>query len=124
MALGTHERPGVDEVGGRHLACAACRAGVTTTAARIEVGGSHEHHFTNPDGYRFHIGCFSKAPGCRGSGAFSTEFTWFPGYSWQMEGCGRCGAFLGWRYRSAEHRFHGLILARLVELETGGSTPS
>ena len=117
-----HERPGVGEGGGRVLACAACQAGITTASARIEVGGSHEHHFTNPDGYQFHIGCFSRAPGCKGSGEPSAEFTWFPGYSWQVEGCARCGAFLGWRYRSGEHRFHGLILVRLVELEPGSSS--
>jgi hypothetical protein len=124
VVVGTHEGPRVGEDGGRVLACAACQAGITIAAARIVVGGSQEHHFTNPDGYEFHIGCFSRAPGCRGSGEFSAEFTWFPGYSWQVEGCARCGAFLGWRYRSAEHRFHGLILPRLVELDTGKSSPS
>jgi hypothetical protein len=124
VVVGTHPRPGADEGGGCDLACAACRAGITTTAARIDISGSHEHHFTNPDGYRFHIGCFSRAPGCKGNGAFTAEFTWFLGYSWQLESCGRCGAFLGWRYRSAEHRFHGLILTRLVELEPSDTTSS
>ena len=121
VVVGSHERPRVGEDGGRVLACAACRAAITTAAARIEVGGSHDHHFTNPDGHPFHIGCFSRAPGCRGSGEPSAEFTWFPGYSWQVEGCARCRAFLGWRYRSGAHRFHGLILAHLVELEPGDS---
>ncbi len=121
VVVGSHERPGVGEDGGRVLACAACRAAITTAAARIEVGGSHDHHFTNPDGHPFHIGCFSRAPGCRGSGEPSAEFTWFPGYSWQVEGCARCRAFMGWRYRSGAHRFHGLILAHLVELEPGDS---
>jgi hypothetical protein len=120
----TQERAAVGEGGGRVLACAKCLADITTVDARIEVGGHHEHHFTNPDGYKFHIGCFSRAPGCRGSGAPSNEATWFTGYSWQVEGCTQCGEFLGWRYRSGEHRFHGLILARLVELEPGGPSPS
>jgi hypothetical protein len=103
------------EDGSRILACAACREGVTTAAARITVGGSHEHRVTSPDGAEFHIGCFARASGCKGSGDPSSSLSWFPGYLWQIAECARCGVFLGWRFRSAEHRFHGLILDRLAE---------
>jgi hypothetical protein len=121
VTANTDTRPRVGDDQGRVLACAACQEGITTAAARIEVAGAHEHHFTNPQGYKFHIGCFSRAPGCRGSGEPSTEFTWFPGYSWQVEGCARCASFLGWRYRAGDHRFHGLILDKLVELDPPSS---
>jgi hypothetical protein len=90
---------------------------VTTSAARIEVDGSHEHRFTNPNGFQFHIGCFSSATGCALAGDPSTFFTWFPGHSWQVECCARCGAHLGWLFRSADAGFHGLILDRLVETD-------
>lgn len=99
------------------LACAACGQPVTTSAARIEVDGSHEHRFTNPNGFQFHIGCFSSATGCALAGDPSTFFTWFPGHSWQVECCARCGAHLGWLFRSADAGFHGLILDRLVETD-------
>ena len=106
-----------DETGrARVLACAACLAAVTTTDARIEVGGQHEHSFVNPHGYTYRIGCFASAPGCAGDGPSSTFWTWFPGYAWQIAYCARCGEHLGWVFRSEAHRFLGLILDRLTEV--------
>jgi hypothetical protein len=101
--------------GGRVLACAGCGQPITTFAARIEVDGAHEHHFTNPDGYAFHIGCFSSVSGCRAVGQPDKGFSWFPGTSWQVELCTGCSVQLGWLYRGGERRFHGLILSQLVE---------
>lgn len=99
------------------LACAYCRRPITTASARIEVGGSHTHTFANPDGVRFRIGCFADASGLRPVGAKSLYFTWFAGFSWQIELCAHCREQLGWLYESADGAFHGLILDRLVELD-------
>jgi hypothetical protein len=106
-----------EEGSGPVLACAYCRRPITTGAARIEVGGSHAHTFANPDGVRFRIGCFADASGLRAVGAKSPYFTWFAGFSWQVELCARCREQLGWLYESADGLFHGLILDRLVELD-------
>jgi hypothetical protein len=100
---------------GRLLACAFCRRPITTDGARIEVGGAHSHSFSNPEGVRFRIGCFADAFGLAPVGARSRYWTWFPGFSWQVELCGGCGEQLGWLYRSADSAFHGLILDRLIE---------
>jgi hypothetical protein len=108
-------REGAD---GSFIACARCHHAVTSASARIEVAGAHEHTFDNPAGIRFTIGCFSRAA-CAAQGPPSTYWTWFPGYSWELEACGRCGAHLGWRFRSSTDLFHGLILDRLVELAGG-----
>jgi hypothetical protein len=81
------------------------------------MSGAHEHRFQNPEGYRFHIGCFARAFGCVPLGNPTSEFTWFPGYSWQIELCGGCREHLGWLYQSGSRAFHGLILDRLVELD-------
>lgn len=113
MVIGESADDGADT--GRVLACAACRRAITNTAARIEVSGAHSHTFDNPDGDRFLIGCFSEAVGLLRMGPSSLEWTWFAGYSWQMEVCGGCRQFIGWLYRAGESRFHGLILAALVE---------
>lgn len=102
---------------GRVLGCAICRSPITTTAAAIEVSGSHAHTFTNPDGESFRIGCFSEAHGIAPFGPRSDYWTWFPGYSWQAELCGHCREQLGWFYRSSDGRFHGLILDSLIEVE-------
>jgi len=111
--------PVADAGRGRLIACALCLAGVTDTAARIEVAGAHEHSFVNPAGIGFRIGCFARAA-CLATGGPSTYWSWFPGYSWEVEVCVRCGAHLGWRFRSPSDQFHGLILDRLVEQEAEG----
>lgn len=112
-------RPAEEEDGGTLLACAHCLREVTTSAARIAVGGGHEHTFTNPAGFRYHIGCFATVVGCVRVGEPSTYWTWFPGSSWQIEQCGTCREHLGWLFRSADSVFHGLIVDRLVEIEEG-----
>ena len=103
----------------RLLACAGCRRVITSIADRIEVNGSHQHIFVNPDNERFLIGCFANASGLRGIGASCLEATWFSGYAWQSEICADCRSFLGWLYRRGDHRFHGLVLDVLIEIDEG-----
>lgn len=80
------------------------------------MDGSHAHTFANPDGISFRVGCFKDAAGLMKLGPSSTYWTWFPGYSWQVELCANCREQLGWLYRSADHMFHGLILDNLFEI--------
>jgi hypothetical protein len=89
---------------------------VTDGSQRIAVGGAHAHHFVNPHGIEFHVGCFADAGGCTAVGEASTYWSWFPGFAWQVELCAGCGEQLGWLFRSADAVFHGLILDRLVEI--------
>lgn len=107
-----HARPDADLE--RRLYCIACRQVVTHLDERISVNGASEHTVRNPYGVEFHIGCFKSAYGCRGLGAPTQAFTWFPGYTWQVAVCAKCGLHLGWSYRGATDRFHGLILNRLI----------
>ncbi len=101
----------------RPLCCAHCRQIVTDDHARIEVRGMHDHHCENPQGLRFHIGCFANAPGCATSGEETDLYTWFEGYTWVIAACGACQTHLGWRFSAAGggERFFGLILDRLVQ---------
>ena len=108
---------------GRPLLCARCKQAITTTAARIEVAGSHEHLRTNPHGFEYQFGCFAEAPGCLSASWPSSEFAWFPGYTWQVGRCERCREHLGWRFASADHVFFGLILDRLVDGESEAEGP-
>lgn len=106
---------GQDEAKPRFLLCKTCRAKITPEDARVEVRGRHVHVFCNPYGLVFEIGCFAEAQGSAAYGPPSPEFTWFPGYEWQVALCRGCGAHLGWRYVGIHGgEFHGLILAHLV----------
>ena len=96
------------------LACSRCEYRLTSDQDRTTVNERHEHTFMNPHAFAYHIGCFGNAPGAAGYGAATTEFTWFPGYAWQLAHCRGCGVHLGWKFQADSHSFFGLVLDRLV----------
>ncbi|MDY6823922.1 MAG: cereblon family protein [Thermodesulfobacteriota bacterium] len=96
------------------LLCRQCRQPITTPEHRIVVNNYHCHTFANPGGIVFDVGCFQRAPGCGHTGAPTDEFTWFPGYKWQIAVCGGCLLHMGWRFTSPAGEFHALILDNLV----------
>ena len=99
------------------LYCTACGTPITNEEARIEVGGSHAHHFSNPFGIQFHIGCFSQAPGCSVLGPPQHADSWFPQHLWRLAACSACNGHLGWCFEHAVNAevapFFGLIVERL-----------
>ena len=95
--------------------CAQCSNVVSRASERIEVGGSHAHHLTNPHGFAFHVGCFANALGCDISGQPEAADTWFMGYRWRIATCASCHAHLGWYFASESHYFYGLILDRIQQ---------
>ena len=105
----------------RALLCASCRAPITDLNARAEIAGAHEHHFVNPHGYDFHIGCFARAPGLVPLGAATPHFSWFPGAPWRVARCGGCRVHLGWAY-GVPVEFFGIILERLTRGEEDESS--
>ena len=96
------------------IICAACNAIITAPEEGISLSGSHDYWFTNPAGFRFHVGCFARAPGCCGLGESTHENSWFTGYAWVVAVCSKCGLHLGWKFSGRSDRFYGLILNRLV----------
>src|SRR5688572_16062985 len=98
----TRPRRDDDTALSRVLACALCKSRITTTSAAIEIAGSHLHTCENPHGYHYRIGCFAAAEGLVATGTPTTEYTWFPGYAWQVQSCARCRHHLGWRYSAPD----------------------
>jgi hypothetical protein len=111
---GTSAAEQSDTRGGRAILCAACSAQVSDASQRIHVAGHHQHTFFNPTGIVYQVACFATAPGCRGIGRFSAEFSWFPGHRWQLGLCARCGEHLGWHF-DGELSFTALIEPRILE---------
>ncbi|MDY6903861.1 MAG: cereblon family protein [Thermodesulfobacteriota bacterium] len=101
------------------LRCCHCRHNITTTEEKIAVNNAHHHTFANPGGIVFHVGCFRSAPGCSHSGLATDEFTWFPGYKWQIAVCSACLLHMGWRFSTTGSGFYALILDHLIESEQG-----
>lgn len=98
--------------------CGTCSSIIGRRTDRIDVNGSHDHRFTNPYGYQYHIGCFAEALGCSLSGAPEAADTWFYGYFWRLAACGDCQRHIGWYFDGANadsgnRFFYGLILDRI-----------
>jgi len=98
------------------LICRKCGCMITKVSERIAVNGSVAHTFANPAGIVFEIECFKNAPGCLVSTSASEEFTWFPGYAWQIAHCTTCLTHMGWRFISeGGYTFFALIADRLTD---------
>jgi hypothetical protein len=98
------------------LCCVQCQHVITEHAARLELAGGHLHVFTNPGGFVYEIALYEYAD-CVMHGPATTDYSWFPGYAWQLALCANCHEHLGWRYRkTGSAAFYGLIRDRLVEV--------
>jgi len=98
--------------------CGVCSTVIARTGDRIEVNGSHDHRFTNPFGFLFHIGCFRDALGCSIAGKPEAADSWFAGFQWRIAACGECKRHLGWYFDRVQPNaegdfFYGLILERI-----------
>jgi hypothetical protein len=99
----------------RLILCRECLYPITREEERREMGGAPQHTFANPAGIVFTIGCFRTAQGCVPVGPSSDEFTWFPGFAWQVGVCRGCLAHLGWLFSAPSGAaFWGLILDHLI----------
>ena len=108
--------------GGRVLLCKTCRSKITRRDLGMKIDGKHRHVFFNPHGYVFELGCFASAKNVIPTGPKTDEFTWFPGFTWQVIGCTGCSTQIGWRYTSdTQGGFFGLILVNLVEEDDDGA---
>ena len=65
--------------------------------------------FVNPHGYLHEIVTLRRAENLFATGRPSTEFTWFPGYAWEIAWCGRCSEHLGWRFVAVADAEPGLF---------------
>jgi len=98
-----------------HYLCKFCKARITSWKFKIKVHGEFKHICVNPNGIVFEVGCFSEASNCIPIDNPTKEFTWFPGYAWQVILCSTCLNHLGWLYTSNNSYFVGLILTNLIE---------
>jgi len=105
------ERAEADE--GELVYCATCSHVIARKADGCAIGGSHSHHFVNPYGIRFHVGCYHEALGCAISGQPTAADSWFPGFVWRLAACAECRTHLGWYFERSGEYFYGLIVDRI-----------
>ena len=96
------------------LVCASCGHLVTRVSEKIDFRGRHNHDFPYY-GSIVRLGCYRNAPGCVGVERISDGYSWFRGYSWQIQLCRNCYTQLGWKYMSQDDSFYGLVFKMLRE---------
>ena len=98
--------------------CAQCRQQITDTSSIFSLDGQSTHNaFANPAGHLRVVITFESLRNYTEDPYITRNFTWFPGYSWQVIYCQSCKSHLGWKYRSNTHRtskfFYGLLQAAI-----------
>lgn len=99
----------------RWILCSLCQNHITKPKEKTSINNQHIYSFTNPQGITYDIKCYKTAPGCISFSQPTEQFTWFPGYAWEIIICSQCRMHLGWKYSSAKDNFYGLIYKRLIE---------
>jgi len=97
------------------IRCRFCDAEVALESAVFGVADrAPVSTFFNPAGELMEVLTVRNAPGLRGVGASTAEFSWFPGTAWTVGACGGCGLQLGWLYRRRDGTgFAGLLTDRV-----------
>lgn len=101
-----------------NLICDVCEHPITKVMEKVDIFGRHEHAF-RLYGDTVHLGCFCHALGCTGVRMISNGYSWFRGYSWQIQVCRECHTQLGWEYTSPNDSFYGLMFDALREEKPG-----
>lgn len=97
----------------RALRCVTCDYIISFQEAHCERAGSHEHLQVNPHGATFAFGCFAIAPGVTAASPPTQEFSWFPGYEWQVIVCTNCRGHIGWLFSQPQDHFYGLLFEKI-----------
>lgn len=106
----------------RALCCRTCATEVSFEEALFCMGhDTVTRLFPNPYGDLREIYTLTTAYSLDFVGPPTTEFTWFPGYAWEVAYCLGCRTHLGWRFLAVEDSceprlFYGLLTREL----TGG----
>lgn len=96
------------------LVCKRCGAEISSRDALFCMDGETVSRvFSNPHGVLHEILTVLHVQGIVLEGPPTTEFTWFPGYAWEVAYCAQCRAHLGWEFSSMSgssepSRFWGL----------------
>ena len=74
--------------------------------------------FANPHGDLHEIVTVRWARGVQTAGPPTSEFTWYPGYAWEVVLCAACASHLGWLFTATADReparFYGLRRAAVT----------
>jgi len=61
-------------------------------------GAGAAQAFLNPHGFIHEVVTVRRVENVTLTGAPTTDFTWYPGYAWQIAWCVKCAAHVGWSF--------------------------
>ena len=102
------------------LVCAVCAQEISDTGAIFAMAAERATRvFANPHGHLHEIMTLLHARGVIVVGPPTTDFTWYPGYGWEITYCGQCKTHLGWSFGAVApaepSQFWGLLKRALVQ---------
>ncbi|XP_032522838.2 protein cereblon-like isoform X3 [Danaus plexippus] len=112
------------------LCCASCATVVARREDIFAMSSEGVHaNYSNPGGYMHDIVTVSRASNTAPGGAPSSEFSWFPGYSWTVALCSSCTSHVGWRFDARRRtlrpqHFYGLCRNFVRPRCDGDSSPA
>jgi len=104
------------------IVCARCETTITKSSYIFAFDNEQTTRvFANPAGALFEVVTVTDAENVKTLHNPSTEFTWFPGYSWQICFCAQCSSQIGWFFQNVEspqliESFYAFILSAIKEL--------
>jgi cereblon len=106
------------ELGTEQRCCLLCRTCGNYVSTPDEIcrpdGQSSEYTFENPAGRVCEILALQNAWALELVGSPTLEHTWFPGCTWRVALCARCGRQLGWCFEAAAGtKFFGLLVKEI-----------
>jgi len=77
-------------------------------------------NFVNNHGYNHEMLTVKKCWGIITQGQPESEYSWFPGYTWQIINCAECWSHLGWEFRATKSTlkprvFYGLTKTAIID---------
>lgn len=106
----------------RRILCRACRTELSDREAvfAMRTAGA-TGVFVNPHGFLHEVLTVRRAVNVLPAGMPTAEFTWFPGYAWEIVLCATCHEHVGWQFTASLERepslFWGLRRPAIVEEE-------
>jgi len=110
------------ESGARAILCRTCRTRLSDPGAvfPMKTGGA-TGVFMNPHGFLHEVVTVRRAENIVHLGWPTTDFSWFPGYAWEIALCAACREHVGWRFTPAQEAepavFWGLRRPAIIEDE-------
>jgi len=84
------------------MTCAECEERVASADDVFAMSAEGPQSiYVNPNGHLHETLTLHRATGLRCITRPSTEFSWFPGYAWEIAQCAHCSSHMGWRFTAA-----------------------